>query len=104
MSNFHSRIMNIPPNKKHSVDTYSCGHKDARHAAAEIASDADVKLEAWQKIIDEIIIGWESRDYPVGFCRNTAQYISNEVRIALLENWELVLLRAREKNNEPLEA
>ncbi len=51
MSNFHSRIMNIQPNKNYSVDTYSCGHKDARHAAAEIASEADVKIATLELLI-----------------------------------------------------
>ncbi len=37
-------------------------------------------LEAQQKIIDEIIIGWREHDYPEGFCRFTAQYISDRVQ------------------------
>lgn len=44
-SNFHARIMNIQPSQNFAVDRYSCGHKEARHAAAEIALEADAMIE-----------------------------------------------------------
>lgn len=46
MSNFHQRIMNIQSTSGVSLSpTYREGHRDARHAAAEIASEADALIE-----------------------------------------------------------
>ncbi len=69
MSNFHSRIMNIPPDKENMMDGFSAlgyksGHEDARHAAAEIASEADVKIEALELLIEKY--GKIVRDTPPG--------------------------------------
>ncbi len=69
MSNFHSRIMNIPHDEKHTKSGYlplgyKTGHKDARHAAAEIASEADVKIEALELLIEKY--GKIVRDTPPG--------------------------------------
>jgi hypothetical protein len=41
MSNFHSRIMNLPFDRPISSPEYATGHRDARHAAAEIGNEAD---------------------------------------------------------------
>jgi hypothetical protein len=41
MTNFHSRIMNLPFDRPISSPEYATGHRDARHAAAEIANEAD---------------------------------------------------------------
>lgn len=56
---FHGRIMNIPINQSllDGIDTsdsaqvgaYKFGHKDARHAAAEIAMEADREIEQLKK-------------------------------------------------------
>jgi len=44
---FHSRMMNIPDGDGEFSDhhAYRVGHRDARHAAAEIALEADTLLE-----------------------------------------------------------
>lgn len=48
MSNYHQRIMNIQPapdeQDRFAYPTYRKGHKDARHAAAEIAAQADAEI------------------------------------------------------------
>ena len=45
MSNYHGRIMNIPSDvegmSNPSRVIYRTGHRDARHAAAEIAAEAE---------------------------------------------------------------
>lgn len=46
MSDYHARIMNIPANGKEMDSTaYRLGHRDARHAAAEIALEAEAEVE-----------------------------------------------------------
>lgn len=54
MGQYHNRIMNIPPaNKEAHVFyesdiewvAYKFGHRDARHAAAEIALEAEREIE-----------------------------------------------------------
>ena len=46
--NFHGRIMNIPAEGEDGADgievSYLMGHRDARHAAAEIANEADEQI------------------------------------------------------------
>ena len=44
--------MNIQMNRMFPVDSYASGHKEARHAAAEIALEADRMLasQQWQDI------------------------------------------------------
>ncbi len=70
MSNFHSRIMNIPYDERYITGelisnlNYKSGHKDARHAAAEIASEADVKIAALELLIEKY--GRIVRDAPPG--------------------------------------
>ena len=47
---FHARVMNLPVNSKRVpvvtrfATTYLDGHRDARHAAAEIANEADATI------------------------------------------------------------
>lgn len=56
-SNYHGRMMNIAVVLRQmletttnpyldDVETYKLGHRDARHAAAEIAAEADVRIAA----------------------------------------------------------
>lgn len=55
-SNFHGRMMNIPTDRRKLMDAsteacdrprvYEYGHRDARHAAAEIANEADARIAA----------------------------------------------------------
>lgn len=43
--NFHSRMMNIRDGAEGAASIeYKRGHRDARHAAAEIANEADAKI------------------------------------------------------------
>lgn len=45
--NYHGRIMNIPASHGQigsDADFYRFGHRDARHAAAEIANEADAVI------------------------------------------------------------
>lgn len=54
--NLHAEIMNIPSDRcmdfkdaNHAV-TYKIGHKDARHAAAELALKQDVVIDDFYKV------------------------------------------------------
>lgn len=60
--NFHARMMNIsiPDHFNSDEDraaglrvTYRLGHMDARHAAAEIASEADAEIRRLVRLLDE---------------------------------------------------
>lgn len=63
MSNYHDRIMNISAtsnNKAHVFSesdvewtAYRYGHKDARHAAAEIALEAEAEIERLNELLDK---------------------------------------------------
>jgi cell division protein FtsB len=45
MNNYHDRIMNIPTKDKEKYNgQYKRGHRDGRHAAAEIANEADEEI------------------------------------------------------------
>lgn len=59
---FHARMMNIPiPDHFNSDEDraaglrvmYRLGHMDARHAAAEIASEADAEIRRLVRLLDE---------------------------------------------------
>lgn len=78
--NYHGRMMNIQAdaNKPHATTlVYLYGHRDARHAAAEIAAEADMviaellnaleevmrwfgKLEDWSGVGDPDIDAWRA--------------------------------------------
>ncbi|WCO82167.1 hypothetical protein vBPpSSYP_185 [Pseudomonas phage vB_PpS_SYP] len=51
MSNLHSEIMNIPARSiaadeyDHKLMAYKCGHRDARHDAAELSLKYDQLIE-----------------------------------------------------------
>lgn len=49
MSDYHGRIMNIQSKNhggcEHSSGLYRLGHRDARHAAAEIANEAACEID-----------------------------------------------------------
>ena len=65
--NMHDAIMNIQANKRFQnkaidyamkqhrtyheilVSVYQMGHRDARHAAAELAVEADIEIEAYER-------------------------------------------------------
>jgi hypothetical protein len=47
VSDYHSRIMNIPAGNPETVPYhFKKGHQNARHAAAEIATEADAEIES----------------------------------------------------------
>ena len=57
MSDYHGRTMNIPlptSGREHSF-MYKTGHRDARHAAAEIANDADAEIGRLQNVIGHAV-------------------------------------------------
>lgn len=61
MSDYHGRIMNIPVNPltiEHSPGRdkrlYKLGHRDARHAAAEIMLRVDELLEEHRRFHDKV--------------------------------------------------
>ena len=61
--NFHERMMNIQvdqeeinactDNQSESI-AYKLGHRDARHAAAEIANEADLEIERLKKLVSKL--------------------------------------------------
>lgn len=67
MSNFHGRLMNIPARAGQSsrLPGYYEGHRDARHAAAEIGLEADAlaaRLASVERERDEIMAMAERRE------------------------------------------
>ena len=59
---FHARIMRMPadgmnPKRGPSIDywAYKAGHRDARHAAAEIANEADSMVSDLLEALDECL-------------------------------------------------
>lgn len=58
MSDYHGRIMNLPVieliKKNDTKNDYLRGHRDARHAAAEIAGEADRQIEAAEALAEAL--------------------------------------------------
>ena len=46
---YHGQIMNIREPATYAVDRHSCGFKNARHAAAEIACEADEQIDTLRR-------------------------------------------------------
>ena len=94
MSDYHARIMNIPCEKR---GLYAQGHRDARHAAAEIVLEAQAEVETLTKALV--------------FACSAAQRLltANAVREhegLSHDEWEAVVLRAAEEldaGSEPFE-
>ena len=59
MSNYQGRIMRIQPDvggmSNPSRVIYKTGHRDARHAAAEIAADADGVIEDLCEALEDLL-------------------------------------------------
>ena len=62
MSNYHGQIMNLPATPPPDVTespvkdiriAYKTGHRDARHAAAELAIQADARIEELEQLLKE---------------------------------------------------
>jgi hypothetical protein len=51
MSDYHGRMMNIPATEWGA--SYKHGHRDARHAAAEVALEADAEIAALRAVVAE---------------------------------------------------
>lgn len=58
MSNFHGRLMNIPQPRGFRGEYYE-GHRDARHAAAEIGLEADA-LAADNRRLTALVDDWHT--------------------------------------------
>lgn len=67
--NYHSRIMNILHGSWRNYD-YRAGHRDARHAAAEIAKDADALCKELVEALECLQTDSESGRF---VCQNQAQ-------------------------------
>ena len=54
--NLHGQIMNLPASGEPTAGSmaYKLGHRDARHAAAELALKADSAMEEAAQIIKEL--------------------------------------------------
>lgn len=62
MSTLHRQIMNLPAKPYDGTQTYDAyckGHRDARHAAAELALKADAQIEALTAQRDELLAALE---------------------------------------------
>lgn len=83
--NLHNKIMNIPvpsdfdyadfPNK---VYAYKSGHRDARHAAAELSLKAETKLEEAMQLLLNVVNPFASK--------MTVQELHTEILKFLQEN------------------
>jgi hypothetical protein len=53
---YHSRMMNLPPDKEpvNGSSAYRLGHRDARHAAAEIANEADAEIDQLRELCKQL--------------------------------------------------
>ena len=56
MSDLHGLIMNI--RAKTHERSYLHGHHDARHAAAELALEADARITALEAEVERLMEGW----------------------------------------------
>ena len=50
---YHGQMMNAPVDMMAVTDTYAVGHRDARHACAEIAAEADARIAALEDELAE---------------------------------------------------
>lgn len=57
MIDYHNRIMNLQPRNDIRAPTpammYKLGHKDARHAAAEIAIEAEREIKRLHELLEK---------------------------------------------------
>jgi hypothetical protein len=51
---YHARMMNIRKGQFGNRPHYQEGHRDARHAAAEIALEADAEIERLRAVLGEL--------------------------------------------------
>jgi chromosome segregation ATPase len=82
MSNYHGRMMNIPTTGRRSV-AYREGHRDARHAAAEIASEADAEIASLAAEVAELLDMNSDRndiEQERDECRNAMNFYAAETK------------------------
>lgn len=68
--NLHNEIMNIPvDNRKHldavssaGAAAYKLGHRDARHAAAELSLKAEARIEELEEVL-KAFLDWTTNEY-----------------------------------------
>ena len=92
----HGRIMNIlaDANKAGTDDVrlaYLHGHRDARHAAAELALKADAQIDALVEVVVDILEGVPHHDIEA----MTGYGKSDCDRISKVKAWALAHQRAR---------
>ena len=92
----HGQIMNIlaDANKAGTDDVrlaYLHGHRDARHAAAEMALGAGAKIDALAEVVIDILSGLSDRDIEAitGYGKHDCD------RISKVKAWALAHQRAR---------
>lgn len=78
--NMHGRMMNLPMTLDARdagpyANGYKQGHKDARHAAAEVAFNADACIEALRAIVEQ--------QRTMGFDGSPSDELMDEARRAL---------------------
>jgi hypothetical protein len=79
--NLHGQIMNLATPFAGAYDedvrdAYKCGHRDARHAAAELAHSADAEIERL-RADNARIRGWLAGDAECPCCEQTAQCLED---------------------------
>ena len=92
----HGQIMNIlaDANKAGTDDArlaYLHGHRDARHAAAEMALKADAQIDALAEVVVDVLAGVPDHDIEgmTGYGKHDCDRISN------VKAWALAHQRAR---------
>ena len=88
-SDFHGRIMDLTagmvPKARDRASDYLLGHRDARHAAAEIASEADRRLEVAQRLAEALE---ECRACLQAHAKHTEDLIADMKATKALAEWE----------------
>ena len=99
----HGQIMNLQSDNKPSIPlcggspelrevlAYKLGHRDARHAAAELALGADAKIDALAEVVIDILSGLSDRDIEAmtGYGKRDCD------RISKVKAWAIEHQRAR---------
>ena len=88
----HSAIMNLPcgvaDTKVESFKDYALGHRDARHAAAELANEHDAELSAARKRIGELEAERDEADRFAGAARRRIDDLEDAARKRARWLWE----------------
>ena len=79
--NLHAQIMNLPCEGTH--ESYKIGHRDARHAAAELANAADETIETLRAALTTTSEGnarlIEQRDELLEIAKGAVELINGEL-------------------------